>query len=313
MKSFTKSLACKKELEGTFIGTCHHLSLERQFQHVASAAFIHCLLHLDPLPHPLNDPNISSFLLSPKKRIHEKRRKPRFKYSVMFLWATCKRHGQNLKFLIGYRESVWWGAFSSCFTSSTARCVLFIIIRVVSWPLVVIGKAQTSQGLERSPLMIWNLSDHSGHRGSSDVPLTNWKLSWGLCYRKLSLTDCHFPWWEDWCSSWLLRASWKELVTIIGSQGRKDTALALGLGMGMQGRGTVESSWRRRKEEEVFNELSSHPEDGTWLVSVFHSYGDIISIVYQGAWADTRICVISRCENCLGKRQWKWACWNFLW
>lgn len=45
----------------------------------------------------------------------------------------------------------------------------------------------------------------------------------------------------------------------------------------MWGGGTIVPSLRRRKEEKLLNEFSSQPEDGTWLVSITHSYGDNIS------------------------------------
>lgn len=52
------------------------------------------------------------------------------------------------------------------------------------------------------------------------------------------------------------------------------TAFDLGLEVGIWVGGTIVPSLRRRKEEELLNEFSSQPEDGTWLVSVSHSYGD---------------------------------------
>lgn len=76
-------------------------------------------------------------------------------------------------------------------------------------------------------------------------------------------------------------------------------ALDLGLGVWTWEGATIVPSLRRRKEEELFNEFSSQPEDRIWLVSVSHSYGDNIFRANQGA--DTRICVPSRCERHLGK------------
>lgn len=65
---------------------------------------------------------------------------------------------------------------------------------------------------------------------------------------------------------------------------RLSTALGLGQGVEVWGRGATESSLRGRKEEELLNELSSHPEVGdmaglspTVRVTIFPEYN-------QGTW-----------------------------
>lgn len=96
IKSFTRSLKCRKELQVTYVRTCYRNSLKHFTYNIWPVqTFIHCLLYLDPLPHQLDDLTICSFSFCPRGEIHEKRRKPQFKNSVILLETTWKRHGQN--------------------------------------------------------------------------------------------------------------------------------------------------------------------------------------------------------------------------